>query len=428
MEITTVVSVPESLPQYPHRRSLELRAIEHVYKTLTGETTPFEGHKNLTNALFLFATEACQVNASHGSISRTLEEAGWSDEQIKLLLTHHTTYCAQIRSELSQRCPKFNSVQDVKWELVFEKSRGPVYRITIQTDGDHVSFECNPGQLSDLVSQLQSANFSVNKIASQFVMYATDSQDIYTACKEGDDTFVRQWLSRAENDVNRGSHYLTIPFHIRHSLSPHLSPSLHPNPNSHLHDLIGAGALVAMSNKYGETPLNRAKDALKEKLTEKAVKTGQTLETIPFKEDAKKKKRANLDLYCRQPEIDFRTITVGERIGSGSVGEIYHGTWGRYAVCIKKLRNQNLSTQQLKQFNEEVPKLRLFTHLNILPVIGMCSHPPNIAVISEFIPSGTMANFIHKAEEWFSALLDPLSPHPYIMRCFPATNGFKIDE
>ena len=31
---------------------------------------------------------------------------------------------------------------------------------------------------------------------------------------------------------------------------------------------------------------------------------------------------SDLDLYCRQPEIDFRTITVGELIDSGSVGEV----------------------------------------------------------------------------------------------------------
>ena len=35
-------------------------------------------------------------------------------------------------------------------------------------------------------------------------MYGTEAQDIYAACKEGDESFVRQWLSRAENDVNRG--------------------------------------------------------------------------------------------------------------------------------------------------------------------------------------------------------------------------------
>ena len=48
-----------------------------------------------------------------------------------------------------------------------------------------------------------------------------------------------------------------------------------------------------MANKYGETPLHRAKDSLKQKLSEKAIKLGQNLDIIPFKEDAKKKKRAS---------------------------------------------------------------------------------------------------------------------------------------
>ncbi|KAL5269953.1 hypothetical protein ACHWQZ_G003431 [Mnemiopsis leidyi] len=285
-------------------------------------------------------------------------------------------------------------------------------------------------------------------------MYGTEAQDIYTACKEGDESYVRQWLARAENDVNRGDghgftplHWATrygrtrivemlcsraakvnasnmggdAPLHIAVSFGQQeilyklIAQKANVNAtnehgNTPLHyacfwcydqiaiDLVSAGGLVSMANKYGETPLHRAKNTLKQKLSEKAIKLGQNLDIIPFKEDAKKKKRANLDLYCRQPEIDFRTITMGELIGSGSVGEIYKGSWGRYQVCIKKLRNQNLSTQQLKQFNEEVPKLRLFTHLNILPVIGMCSHPPNIAVISEYIPLGSLHTVLHPKE------------------------------
>ena len=49
-----------------------------------------------------------------------------------------------------------------------------------------------------------------------------------------------------------------------------------------------------MANKYGETPLHRAKTTLKQKLSEKAIKSGQNLDIIPFKEDAKKKKRASM--------------------------------------------------------------------------------------------------------------------------------------
>ena len=53
-----------------------------------------------------------------------------------------------------------------------------------------------------------------------------------------------------------------------------------------------------MANKYGETPLHRAKNALKQKLSEKAIKLGQNLDIIPFKEDAKKKKRASKLTFC----------------------------------------------------------------------------------------------------------------------------------
>ena len=34
---------------------------------------------------------------------------------------------------------------------------------------------------------------------------------------------------------------------------------------------------------------------------------------------------SDLDLYCRQPEIDFKTIVMGEHLGSGSVGEVSLG-------------------------------------------------------------------------------------------------------
>jgi len=282
-------------------------------------------------------------------------------------------------------------------------------------------------------------------------MSGTDNQDIYTACKEGDDGFVRQWLSRADNDVNRGDGHGFTPLHwaTRYGRSKivellfqravkvnavnmggdsplHIAVSFgqqevlyklinqksnvncaNEHGNTPLHyacfwcydqmamDLVSNGALISMANKYGETPLQRAKPGLKQKLEDIAQKRGQSLDIIPYKEDAKKKKRANLDLYCRQPEIDFKTIVMGEHLGSGSVGEVYKATWGKYQVCVKKLRNQDLSTQQLKQFVEEVPKLRLFTHLNVLPVIGMCSHKPNIAVVSEYMATGSLWDLLH---------------------------------
>ena len=31
------------------------------------------------------------------------------------------------------------------------------------------------------------------------------TEDIYSACRDGDDIFVREWIFQANNDVNQGS-------------------------------------------------------------------------------------------------------------------------------------------------------------------------------------------------------------------------------
>lgn len=34
------------------------------------------------------------------------------------------------------------------------------------------------------------------------------TEDIYSACRDGDDIFVREWIFQANNDVNQGSVFL----------------------------------------------------------------------------------------------------------------------------------------------------------------------------------------------------------------------------
>ena len=43
-----------------------------------------------------------------------------------------------------------------------------------------------------------------------------------------------------------------------------------------------------------------------------------------------------------------------------------------------------------RDFNEEYPKLRIFSHPNVMPVIGCCNAPPNLVVISQFMPVGSL--------------------------------------
>ena len=49
-----------------------------------------------------------------------------------------------------------------------------------------------------------------------------------------------------------------------------------------------------------------------------------------------------------------------------------------------------------RDFNEEYPKLRIFSHPNVLPVIGCCNSPPNLVVISQYMPVGSLYTVLHQ--------------------------------
>ena len=49
-------------------------------------------------------------------------------------------------------------------------------------------------------------------------------------------------------------------------------------------DLVNNGALVALCNKYGETPIDKTKGALQRILKERAAALGQDSTLIPFKD------------------------------------------------------------------------------------------------------------------------------------------------
>ena len=67
----------------------------------------------------------------------------------------------------------------------------------------------------------------------------------------------------------------------------------------------------------------------------------------------------------------------------------------RIAPKIHILFSQILSIRECtprisRDFNEEYPKLRIFSHPNVMPVIGCCNAPPNLVVISQFMPVGSL--------------------------------------
>ncbi|KAI7752464.1 hypothetical protein M8C21_019393, partial [Ambrosia artemisiifolia] len=66
-------------------------------------------------------------------------------------------------------------------------------------------------------------------------------------------------------------------------------------------------------------------------------------------------------------EIAWEDITLGERIGLGSYGEVYRGDWHGTDVAVKKFLDQEITTESLEEFRSEARGMN-YLH-NCTPVI-----------------------------------------------------------
>ena len=62
----------------------------------------------------------------------------------------------------------------------------------------------------------------------------------------------------------------------------------------------------------------------------------------------------------------------------------------------KILNIRECTLRMSRDFQEEIPRLRIFNHPNVLPVLACCNQPPDLVVISQFMPYGSLFNVLHE--------------------------------
>ena len=77
-------------------------------------------------------------------------------------------------------------------------------------------------------------------------------------------------------------------------------------------------------------------------------------------------------------------------------GETWQGKWQGNEIAAKILAVRECTPRISRDFNDEYPKLRIFSHPNVMPVIGCCNSPPNLVVISQFVPLGSLYQVLHE--------------------------------
>ncbi|PRQ15915.1 putative protein kinase TKL-CTR1-DRK-2 family [Rosa chinensis] len=95
-------------------------------------------------------------------------------------------------------------------------------------------------------------------------------------------------------------------------------------------------------------------------------------------------------------EIPWEDITLGERIGLGSYGEVYHGDWHGTEVAVKRFLDQDFLGESLDEFRSEVRIMKRLRHPNVVLFMGAITRAPNLSIVTEFLPRGSLYRLLHR--------------------------------
>ncbi|CAH1415099.1 unnamed protein product [Lactuca virosa] len=79
-----------------------------------------------------------------------------------------------------------------------------------------------------------------------------------------------------------------------------------------------------------------------------------------------------------------------------SFGEVYRSEWNGTEVAVKKFMNQDISGDALTQFKSEVEIMLRLRHPNIVLFMGAVTRPPNLSILTEFLPRGSLYKLLHR--------------------------------
>ncbi|KAL2609854.1 hypothetical protein R1flu_028427 [Riccia fluitans] len=124
-------------------------------------------------------------------------------------------------------------------------------------------------------------------------------------------------------------------------------------------------------------------------------------------------------------EIAWEDIVIGERIGQGSYGKVYRADWQGSDVAVKVFLDQDLKTEALEEFKSEVAIMRRLRHPNIVLFMGAVTKPPNLSIITEFCPRGSLYRLLHRPNRELDErkrirmAVDVVKGMNYLHRCSP---------
>ncbi|PIO57504.1 hypothetical protein TELCIR_21082, partial [Teladorsagia circumcincta] len=121
-------------------------------------------------------------------------------------------------------------------------------------------------------------------------------------------------------------------------------------------------------------------------------------ERIPFKDQTWKgtKSRTRDATLSRYTGVDVSSLNLITKVAESHSGELWRGKWQGNDIVARILAVQEVTPRISRDFQTEFPALRIFAHANICPVLAAANQPPNLVVISQFMPFGSLYNVLHE--------------------------------
>ncbi|CAM8915176.1 unnamed protein product [Rhodiola kirilowii] len=106
--------------------------------------------------------------------------------------------------------------------------------------------------------------------------------------------------------------------------------------------------------------------------------------------------RVDMDPDFADYEISWEHLTIGEQIGQGSCGTVYHAQWYGSDVAVKVFSNQEFSDDLISSFRKELSLMKRLRHPNILLFMGAVTVGHRLCIVTEYLPRGSLFQLLRK--------------------------------
>ena len=98
-------------------------------------------------------------------------------------------------------------------------------------------------------------------------------------------------------------------------------------------------------------------------------------------------------------EVEKDSLKIKEQIGAGNFGTVFSGTMPNKQgiiqnVAIKTIKEQSLDVGALLDFEKEIDMMTSIHHDNIVNLLGICTKPPLVCIITELMEHGQLNTYL----------------------------------